>query len=131
MSQLTQSVWVYLKTCSGYPAFIGAQFSYDLAVNPSCVLYTDYKSASGGFVPLNQWAYLVMTYDGANTRLYINGQATAVSPNTGAIANALYPIYIGSWLGTTDWFNGLIDDVRVYNRALSAAEIQALYNAEK
>jgi hypothetical protein len=33
--------------------------------------------------------------------------------------------------GATPWWTGQIDDVGVYNRVLSAAEIQALYNAEK
>ena len=39
-------------------------------------------------------------------------------------------LWIGSAFGSRYW-NGLIDDVRVYNRALSAAEVMALYNAEE
>jgi hypothetical protein len=80
----------------------------------------------------------VETYDGTTQSVYVNGvlkgTATIVSgplvytPLIGA-ANG-FDIGNIAGLNAARYLNGLIDDVRVYNRALSAAEVQALYNAE-
>jgi hypothetical protein len=74
---------------------------------------------------LNAWAHLAATYDGANLRLYVNGVQVASSAVTGAIATTSGPLRIGGNTIWSEWFKGTIDDVRVYNRALSAAEVQA------
>jgi hypothetical protein len=82
----------------------------------------------------NTWQYLVGTFDGRYLRIFINGTQTGVtdlgtSGNT--IGYASDNTYIGEYGASLYHFSGLIDDVRVYNRALSAAEVQALYNAGK
>ena len=83
----------------------------------------------------NQWHHLCSTFDGAHLHMFING----VNRRTVSVA----------WQGTTRWptsgvhigvdsnhhtiwrFNGLIDEVRIYNRALSAAEVRAIFNATR
>jgi hypothetical protein len=77
----------------------------------------------------NNWYYVAGTYDGAYARLYINGNFNNQAAGTGSISTSALPLTIGGGSGIN--FNGLLDDVRIYNRALSAAEIQALYNAQK
>lgn len=76
------------------------------------------------------WYHVVGTNDGATARLYVNGVLRISGPVT---AN-----YIGTGAGTRiggevcctgDFFPGLIDEPTIYNRALSAAEILAIYNA--
>jgi hypothetical protein len=74
---------------------------------------------------LNSWTYLAATYDGASLRLYVNGVQVATSAVSGAIATTAGPLQIGGNNVWSEWFKGTIDDVRVYNRALSAAEVQA------
>jgi hypothetical protein len=79
------------------------------------------------------WVHLVGTYDGSNWNLYRNGNlvATQASP-TGAL-----PVDLGDWAvgstgeGWADNFNGAIDEVAIYNTALSAAKVTAHYQAAK
>jgi beta-lactam-binding protein with PASTA domain/Ca2+-binding RTX toxin-like protein len=74
-------------------------------------------------IALNTWTHLATTYDGANMRLYINGVLVATKPQTGTIAVANQPLRIGGNNSSGEFFQGMIDEVRVYNRALSLAEI--------
>ncbi len=77
---------------------------------------------------LNQWQRVAVTYDGTTIRFYINGQLDAYQP-TAALQFGVVnePLTIGADLpGAVEYFQGTIADVRVYGRALSAAEIQAL-----
>jgi beta-lactam-binding protein with PASTA domain len=74
-------------------------------------------------LPLNTWTHLATTYDGANQRFYVNGVLVATKPQTGTIAAANQPLRIGGNNSSGEFFKGFIDEVRVYNRALAAAEI--------
>jgi fibronectin type 3 domain-containing protein len=74
---------------------------------------------------LNTWAHLAASYDGATLRLYVNGTQVASTAVSGAMATTTGSLRIGGNTVWGEWFKGLIDDVRVYNRALSAAEVQA------
>jgi glucose/arabinose dehydrogenase len=75
-------------------------------------------------LPVNTWTHLATTYDGATLRLYVNGTQATATALTGAMAVSNGPLKIGGNGIWSEWFAGLIDDVRVYDRALSAAEIQ-------
>lgn len=83
-------------------------------------------------VPGN-WYYIVMTYDGANQKFYVNGVLESTIAMTGMISNYTNDIVLGtrSLNGTTPWrvFNGTIDEVAIWKRALSAGEITSIYNA--
>ncbi len=57
-------------------------------------------------------------------RFYVNGTQVSQLSVTGAIVTSASPLRIGGNTIWGEWFNGLIDEVRTYNRALSAAEIQ-------
>jgi hypothetical protein len=72
----------------------------------------------------NVWAHLAVTYDGAILRLYVNGAQVSSRAQTGNIATSTNPLQIG---GDSIWgryFHGTIDEVRIYNQALSPSEIQ-------
>ena len=75
-------------------------------------------------LPTNTWSYLATSYDGANLRLYVNGTLVATLAKTGAITATTNPLTIGSDPIWGQYFSGLIDDVRVYNIALTQAQIQ-------
>jgi Concanavalin A-like lectin/glucanases superfamily/PA14 domain len=70
------------------------------------------------------WAHLAATYDGTNLRLYVNGSLVGTRAASGAMVNSANPLRIGGSSVLGRWFRGRIDEVRVYNRALSATEIQ-------
>ena len=76
----------------------------------------------------NTWAHLALTYDGTTIRLYVNGTQVASTPKTGSITTSTNPLTIGSDSFYGQYFQGLIDDLRVYNVALSAAQIQTDMN---
>jgi hypothetical protein len=76
----------------------------------------------------NTWTYLAVTYDGAAMRLYVNGVQVASRAQTGAIATSTNPLQIGGDSIYGQYFAGRIDEVRIYNRALSAAQIQSDMN---
>jgi hypothetical protein len=74
------------------------------------------------------WYYLTITYDGSNVKTFINGdEVSSILQSTGTILADDDSLYIGKLLGYVS-FDGTIDDVRIYNYALSATEISDLYN---
>ena len=72
----------------------------------------------------NTWSFLTETYDGSTLRLYVNGTQVASTAHTGTIATSTNPLQIGGDSIYGQYFAGLIDNVRVYNVALTAAQIQ-------
>ena len=87
----------------------------------------------------NKWYHLVATWNASGgLTLYVNGSVDGNTPQaTYAASGASDYVTMGSTAsgggcgGSTGSFNGAIDDVRVYNRALSAQEVKALYNQGK
>lgn len=90
-----------------------------------------YGVTSSATLPLNKWTHVVGTFDGSNFRIYLNGVLDNTSAHSGSLPNNGSAWNIGKrWdtNGTGDlWFNGKIDDVRVYNRALTVADAKQLY----
>lgn len=80
---------------------------------------------------LGTWQHVAGTFDGDSLKLYLNGVQVASSAFTGTIANSptAYPLTIGRLADPSQsarrYFNGLIDEVRIWNRALDGAEILA------
>ena len=77
-----------------------------------------------GALPTGAWSYLTATYDGSTLRLYLNGTQIAQTAVSGALSTSTGALRIGGNGVWGEWFNGWIDEVRVYNRALNAGEIQ-------
>jgi RNA polymerase sigma factor (sigma-70 family) len=79
---------------------------------------------------LNKWVHIVGVYDGANIRLYQDGIIVGYSPCASFIVRENTPVILGAsdagTIGMTHFLNGAIDDVRLYDRALSEAEIASL-----
>lgn len=85
--------------------------------------FTDYNYDLG----TSDWHHIALTYDGANYTLYVDGEAHGTGASTGAGPNA-YPdvFYLGS--EGSQFVSAFIDDVAVFNRALTAKEIMSIYN---
>ncbi len=71
-------------------------------------------------LPNGSWSHLAMTYDGTSMRLYVNGNLVSTRTAAKPTVNGL-KLLIGAY--KTNFYEGLIDEVRVYNRVLSATEI--------
>ncbi|MBI3231684.1 MAG: fibronectin type III domain-containing protein [Candidatus Doudnabacteria bacterium] len=76
----------------------------------------------------NTWYHIVGTYDGTQAKLYINGLLNTSIAKSGAINVTSLPVNIGRHGSNLMFMQGLIDEVRVYDRALSQSEVTALYN---
>jgi len=75
----------------------------------------------------DEWHHVAGTYDGSQLRLYIDGALEGVTDHTGSIASTPYNVNIGRNAAAPNrLYEGLIDDVRVYDCALSEAEIRDL-----
>ena len=73
------------------------------------------------------WNYYALTYDGTTARFYVNGNLTATTVKSHGSNNN--PLLIGSWNTGSEFYDGLIDEVRIYTRTLSQSEIQSDMNS--
>ena len=74
-------------------------------------------------LPINVWTHLAATYDGSVMRLFVNGTQVASRNQTGAITTSSGALRIGGNSVWGDYFAGLIDEVRIYNRASAPGQI--------
>lgn len=80
---------------------------------------------------IGKWYQMVGVYNGTNALLYVNGQLVASAPLTGAVDTGSGNVEGIGWKNSgqsSEKFYGDIDQVRVYNRPLSASEVKQLYN---
>jgi hypothetical protein len=126
-ARLTGSRTVLMKERSRGPA-------YSLSANsnlgrPSTTVHTgerDRHLSAGPQLPLRTWTHLAATYDGSTQRLYMNGELVGTRPQAGEITVSGGRLRIGgNSISDDEHFTGYIDEVRVYNRALTQAEIAA------
>jgi hypothetical protein len=75
-------------------------------------------------VAVDRWSYVAVTYDDTTLRLYVNGSQVSSHAASGAIQISDNPLWIGGNRPYGEHFQGLIDEVRVYARALRADEIR-------
>jgi hypothetical protein len=137
---MTLSAWIYPAALGGVWRTVilkeqAGQLVYALYANtqgnrPSGHVFIarDIDTRGNAVLPLNTWSYLATTYDGATIRLYVNGTQVSSKAVTGSMPNSNGALRIGGNSVWTEWFQGRIDEVRVYRRALSAAEVQTDMN---
>lgn len=75
----------------------------------------------------NTWVHAVGVYDGSYLRIYVNGDEKDTTAHNTGLGVATNSLQIGKLSYSANYFNGQIDQVRIYNRALSAEEIKQLY----
>jgi len=115
------NIWLGNSNSAG-DSYVHHRFHTTTNTNNGC------PDASG--VVKNQWNFVVIANDGTTCKTYINGNLVT----SGALSESLVvdntPLIIGRNLdgGTTETFNGYIDEIRIYNRALSDTEVANLYN---
>ena len=93
----------------------------------------DTRSVGGGTTLVNGvWYQIAGTYDGTTLKTYVNGVLDRQLAVSGTMDTTADAVNLGKTAdGMANYFSGLIDDARVYNRAMSAAEIAALYAGGK
>jgi len=86
----------------------------------------NYIETTPGIFNNNQWYHIAGTYDGTNIELFINGTSYDTRSSIGYSINQ--PFNIGSRPATGYWFNGIVDEPRIWNKALTQGEIISLMN---
>ncbi|MHC4457062.1 MAG: LamG domain-containing protein [Planctomycetota bacterium] len=141
----TISVWIYphdlyrhtIVEKKGAPGGGNRGENYFLTFGSSnqCVLnigdgstYVSAEIAAESF-SVNSWYHIVGTWNSSNIMIYLNGELQDIQTNTLSylISSDSYPVRIGAHDSLTWFFDGKIDDVRIYDRFLSAEEIEELY----
>jgi len=132
---LTLSLWIYSNTWTSVQRNIlckgdgNVAYNYCLSVSGGS-LYLNGGSYSYISNPLSTgaWEHLAVAFDGSTIRWYVNGilKGTSTSATLGSANN--YPLYFGWNNYTGQYFSGLLDEVKIYNYALTEDEIKLDYN---
>lgn len=122
---ISAAVWSGGNNASGWN--IGTHYSEFWADNQEGSLRGEPGWERGVEFRKGEWNHLVVTYDGAHVREYINGQQSAEIHGTGRRVGNGVPMLVGAWMGFQ--FPGVLDEVRIHRRALKVMEIQALHRA--
>jgi len=111
-------------------------FSYDTG-DSKTLFHINYPGANGPIIKGNQWAaqagvwyFIAVTRSGSTYTFYREGISDGAQSDGTAIPDASAPLTIG-WAEEYATFDGALDDVRIYNKALSDVEIKALFDRKK
>jgi hypothetical protein len=145
-SARTVSAWVYLASYPSsndegvfaYGADVADEF-FSLSISPSGYIYLNVVGSNNTFftsltVPFNEWVFIAVVYDGTTNVTGYVATPSGIQSQALTIGSALSTTISGSNANiglnqnTGTYFTGVISEVRLYNAALSAAQVSALYN---
>jgi hypothetical protein len=141
-AHLTAEAWVFPTAVpnESSPTIIARGFfanTWDLRLSNNRPQFWSHggQGLEGPAIPLNEWTHLAITFDGLIKRLYVNGAEVASHEQVRALFYdaAAVPITIGSDFQSNqsdNHFRGRIDEVALYNRALTADEVLSISNAD-
>jgi len=140
----TLALWVYPQAAGVIVAELGqatintGYHFIKLGINTALTFRGNIWNCAGslvsGTISLNTWYHLALAFTGSEERLYVNGalvstvSCTRTPPTTQYLAFGATDSQTSGGFDSTAYFTGKMDDVRLYNRALSASEITQLYN---
>jgi hypothetical protein len=140
-SPLTLEAWIKpasLPASGSFTSILTKAESYSLQFNGPKLEFTIIQSgtrhrlqAASGAIAAGNVYHVVGTYDGTTQRLYINGAQVASAALSGGASATSNPLCVGSWDGTSEFFNGVIDEPAVYGKALTAEAVARHYTAGK
>ena len=108
-----------------------------LIINDDLLVYTDADSSPEFNVSniftndANKWVFVTQTYDGSRIYVYRNGEFFGQSGTGIGFTTSTSPLYFGSNNSTGYYLDGAMANLKMYNRALSAAEVTQNFNAQK
>jgi uncharacterized protein (TIGR03437 family) len=116
-----------LNSCADW-ALVLQDGKFGLALKPATSACTD-TLTSGVTAVAGTWYHLVGTSDGTTARIYVNGELKGSVPVSANYLGSTAGTWIGGDVCCTEFFPGSIDEPTIFNRALTASEALALYNA--
>ena len=137
-SGMTLEAWVYPSSFSSWNDIIykGGDVYYleaATSVTPGASVGTGSKTSSPLLsspkaLPLRAWTHVAATYDGISLKIFTNGVLAANRAQTGLLSVSALPLNIGADSSRGTYYSGVIDEIRIYSRALAASEIQTDMN---
>jgi hypothetical protein len=129
----SQSTWVGIvcndnldNDTDGYCLFMrGDSGHFGLHVAPAAGPYCELQSTASYLD--DAWHHVAITWDASTATIYVDGAAVNSLASACAAVSGAFSLKIGASGNLAQYFTGSVDDVRIYNRALSAAEVQGLY----
>jgi hypothetical protein len=139
-NHMTLEAWVYPASTSGWRTIIMREPAANYYLDSSNGSFTGSGPSAGvnnganrdvygsTSLPVNTWTHLAATWDGTTLRVYVNGAQVASQAIGSTILASTSPLRLGGNSIWGEYFNGKIDEVRIYNRTLSQSEIQTDMN---
>jgi len=138
---ITVAAWVYPDAMTSWDTILMkstssswndgyglAHYSTGTEINFFVTLYS--ANAVTSTINLNEWSFVVGTYDGQELKLYVNGTLADNKTYTDNITHSTNDLLIGQGTGSSAYsWDGLIDEVSIWNRSLSAEQIREMYLA--
>jgi hypothetical protein len=116
---------VFSHPATGTP---GNRIYFSTSTNASTINFTRGSITTSSMpLALNTWYHVVMTSNSSTFKVYVNA-STFAGPTSYTTTGARADMYMGTISGSNEFFNGYIDDVRIYNKALTPSEINDIYN---
>jgi hypothetical protein len=136
-NQITIEGWINPTATTGAPMILGESYQSD-----GTILFTVYQSGTtliGGFfnggwqnvtvnVTANEWQHFACTYDQVNLKFYINGNLISSAPFTSPLPAASDEWRMGRRWDFPEYFDGQLDEIRVWNVARTQSELQSAMN---
>jgi len=138
---MTMAAWIYSVRDWPYPqVVISKEGEYQFGRFPDGTIRWAFGNDPGfnwvntGYVvPLNTWTHVAVTFDNGAVKTYANGALVHTFAGSGAIGDAnasMNDLFIGGRQAVDlNWFKGNLDEVQIFNRALTPAEVSAIVNA--
>ncbi|MCK4733587.1 MAG: PKD domain-containing protein, partial [Methanophagales archaeon] len=131
-SAITIEAWIKTSGSEGWQEIVDKYHTgWYLDINSGGHLsfrVVDSNLNSQSLLPLNDWVHIAATYKSGERKVYLNGKVDNQDSQTGSIGTNKYVVSMGSRMGQTNAaFKGAVDEVKIYNIALSAEEISAHY----
>jgi hypothetical protein len=132
---LTVSAWIYAEdsrdACIVNKKYDSWNNGFELKTYYGCLSFR-FGDGTNGYsfysdpnaYSLNNWHHVAVVYNGKKVKFYVDGILKGSSQASGRIAPNIYNVYIGKYQSSARFFNGKIDDVRIYNRSLTSYQIK-------
>lgn len=148
MSEMTFAAWVYVDTVVGWNWILGdlrtptsicqvgvgvhaveqdsAKITYHFTSHDG----TNHLHRSDGSrkIGYEKWIHVATVYDGDSLKGYINTERDYAWPHTGVVKSDLDSLTVGIGYSSSEYFRGDIDDIRIYDRALTTSELDTLFH---